>query len=142
MPNNRIQIGIDPTSVTLIGGGEVPLVKGFANGISTGEPVMRDGKPVRTLRTATVFIDGVPVEGITVQTTTDIESIPNGSIMRGEGAPAILVLRADARPGFNGGAPRGEIAGSIFLQGLTVVASLDSLLTQADTRRGRSSGGE
>lgn len=133
---NRINVTIPAATVTVVGGGDATPAAVYENGQATGQVVQRDGKPVKRLRGATAFIDGQPAEGLTVETISDFDSLPAGSILRGEGQ-ASLSIRADARPGFGGGSPRGEIAGTVFVQNLVAVASIDSLLTTVDTRRGR-----
>lgn len=113
------------------GGGRKRAV--YRDNKKTEEVVEREGSPVHRLSGVAVSIAGVGLDGAMVETSTPLETVEAGTIFRVEGA-AELTVRADARPGFGDGGPRGVLAVSVYAQTLTAVGSVDQLLRGGSRR--------
>ena len=81
-----------------------------------------------------VLLDGTPLDGFTLETVSEIDDIGPGGILAAQGEVSVSI-RADAKPGFNGGAPRGSLAGKVFIENLQPVAALADLIAQAARRQ-------
>ena len=102
----------------------------------SGVPTLRNGRPVRRLPGVTAVLDGVPLENFSVETTADVDNLGPGGLLAAQGEVSVTV-RADAKAGFNGGAPRGSLAGKVFVENLTPIAALAELMAQAARRAGK-----
>lgn len=133
MALNRLTQPLDPSTLLLIStGGEGRERPEFKDGARTGAPVMRNGAAVRRVSGIAVSLAGQGLDGIAVDTSTPLDAIPAGTVLRAEGE-AELSIRADAKPGFNGGAPRGELQVSLFVERLAPVptAEIGAVLARA-----------
>ncbi|MBP2437248.1 hypothetical protein [Microbacterium amylolyticum] len=135
---NQVHLPVNAEKITIVGGATSRPAAKFVDGVATGEVVTRAGRAVHRLRGATAFLDGSALEGMTIETATDFgeTDIPAGSVLVGDGT-AELTVRADARPGFNGGAPRGEIAGKLWVENLRPAGAIADLVSQAARRQAK-----
>lgn len=122
-------------------GGVTRQRKSYVNGAASDEPVLRNGAAVRRVAGLAISIDGVGLDGATVETTTPLETVEAGTIFKAEGEIEVSV-RADARPGFNGGGPRGVLAVSVFIERLVPVGSAADLMRSPSTATKRAAGGD
>ncbi|MFJ6261576.1 hypothetical protein [Rhodococcus erythropolis] len=137
----RLELGVDPTTVLVIGlGGEARERRVYAKGEATDEMVQRQGGSVRRLSGVAVSVCGRGLDGAVLETSTPLESVPAGAIFRAEGEVSVSV-RADAKPGFNGGSPRGSLAVTVYVQTLTPIGDLSTAL-EAAASGNRRRGGE
>ncbi|WP_336671473.1 hypothetical protein [Tsukamurella sp. USMM236] len=86
-----------------------------------------DGSAVHRLTGIAISVAGQGLDGAVVETTTPLENVAAGTVFRAEGHVEIRV-RADGRPGFNGGGPRGVLTVTVFIQRLVPVGAIDELL--------------
>lgn len=136
---------IPPEFLAIVASGLLRPANEYADGELKG-PQLYEGRQVKNLRGATAFLFGTPIEAIKITTAADFESIPTGTVMRGEGAMHV-VLRAvgkNRRLFRNDQAgpppePVGQFEGSVFIEGLVAVSTLGALLSMPEPRRGRAS---
>ena len=127
---NRIELKVKPEQLTVVGGGETRAATDF----ETGQAVLRNGRQVKRVPGCQVLLDGTPLDGFTLETVSEIDDIGPGGILAAQGEVSVSI-RADAKPGFNGGAPRGSLAGRVFIENLQPVAALADLIAQAARRQ-------
>ncbi len=84
-----------------------------------------------------VSVNGVGLDGVTVETSTPLPEVPAGTIFKADGEVE-LTIRADARAGFGAGAtPRGVLSFGIYIQNLLAAGNAADLLRSApQPRRG------
>lgn len=125
---SRLTLSVDPSTVLLIGTGGTSRTRvAYANGVKTEVNVQRGGADVHRLTGVAVSVSGVGLDGAVVETATPLENVPAGGIFRAEGIAEVSV-RADGRPGFAGGAPRGVLAVTVFVERLVPVGNANELL--------------
>lgn len=122
-------------TVALFGGGKLTEVKDYKDQKENG-PKLRNGRQLRRAPGVTAVLNGVPLDGFTVQTVADIDSLPDGSVLAASGVVEITI-RGEARPGFGDGGPRASLTGSVFIEGITPVGSVADLLANAARRQGK-----
>ncbi|MFV0433356.1 MAG: hypothetical protein ACK5LO_05185 [Leucobacter sp.] len=127
---NRIDLKVRPEQLTVVGGGETRDATDF----ETGQAVLRNGRQVKRVPGCQVLLDGVPLDSFALETTADVTDLGPGGVLAAQGEVSVSI-RADAKPGFNGGSPRGSLAGKVFIETLTPVASLAELVAQASRRQ-------
>jgi hypothetical protein len=132
---SRLTLCVDPSTVLLIGtGGTSKTRVAYENGVKTDSNVQRGGADVLRLTGVAVSVNGVGLDGAVVETATPLENVPAGGIFRAEGLAEVSV-RADGRPGFAGGAPRGVLAVTVFVERLVPVGNANELLKSASATR-------
>lgn len=140
---SRMSYRPTPDSVLIVGiGGVARQRKSYVNGAASDDPPLRNGAAVQRVSGMAVSIDGVGLDGATIDTSTPLGDVTAGTIFRAEGEVEVQI-RADARAGFNGGAPRGVLAVSVYVERLVPVGSAADLLRTASAPASkRASGGE
>ena len=136
---------IPPEFLAIVASGVLRPANEYADGEVKG-PQLFEGRQMKNLRGATAFLFGTPIEGIKITTAADLESIPTGTVMRGEGSMHVI-LRAVGKnrrlfrtdPSGPPPEPIGQFEGSVFIEGLVAVSTLSALLSMPETRRGRAS---
>jgi hypothetical protein len=132
---SRLTLCVDPSTVLLIGtGGTARTRAAYENGVKTDSNVQRAGSDVHRLTGVAVSVNGVGLDGAVIETATPLENVPAGGIFRAEGLAEVSV-RADGRPGFAGGAPRGVLAVTVFVERLVPVGNANDLLKGASAAR-------
>lgn len=130
---SRLDLPVPAASVLVIGTGGTGRTRAvYADGVRT-DAVRTDaaGNALHTLSGVAVSVNGVGMDGATVETTTPIETVTAGTIFRAEGIVTVGV-RAGAKPGFKSGdAPRGVLDLSVFVERLTPIASAHDLAAAA-----------
>lgn len=132
---NSLTLHPEAGTVALIGGGKLTEVKDFKDQKEVG-PKLRDGRQLRRAPGITAMLDGVPLDGFTVQTVADIDAFPDGCVLAASGVVEITI-RGEARPGFGDSGPRANLTGSVFVEGITPVGTFADLLTNAARRQGK-----
>lgn len=127
---NSLSLTVNPAQLAFMGGGEARPATEF----DSGNPLLRDGRQVRRLPGVTALLDGVPLENFTVETVADVDNLGPGGLLAAQGEVSVTI-RADAKAGFNGGAPRGSLAGRVFVESLAPVAAIADLIAQAARRQ-------
>lgn len=113
-------------------GGFARQRKMYVNGAASEDPVLRNGAAVHRVTGLGVSVGGVGLDGADVSTTTPLGQVEAGTIFKAEGEVEVSV-RAESRMGFNGGAPRGVLAVSVFIERLVPVGSVNDLVRQASS---------
>lgn len=124
--NLRLPVPADQILVIGTGGGSRTRAV-YKDGAATGDVVERDGAAVHRLSGVAVSVAGAGLDGCVVETSTPLETVPAGTVFRVEGN-AELAIRADARAGFGDRGPRGVLGITVYVQTLTPVGSVESLL--------------
>ena len=138
---SRVTLSVDPSSIMLIGtGGTSRTRAAYENGVKTDSNVQRGGADVHRLTGVAVSVNGVGLDGAVVETGTPLENVPAGSIFRAEGLAEVSV-RAEGRPGFGSGAPRGVLAVTVYVERLVPVGNANELLRGAPVLKRSPSGG-
>lgn len=131
-----LTLTVDPKDLQLVGtGGEGRVKQEWKDGQPTG-PMLREGASVHRLTGMAVSLGGSGLDGCSVETSTPLEEVPVGSLWKVEGH-ATVTVRADASAGINGGAPRGNLVATVFVEKLVPIGSVTELLA-----KGRLTGGE
>lgn len=137
MAQNMVELGVLPESVLVIAtGGAARARQEFSNGQATGETVKRNNADVHRLSGVALSVAGRGLDGATVETGTPLETIAAGAIFKAEGEVTVSV-RADAKPGFNGGAPRGVLQTTVYIERLTPVGDISSIIRGAEATTSR-----
>lgn len=128
---SRVTLPVDPAQVTVIGtGGESRTRAEYVGGVRSDVTVKRDGVEVHRLTGVAVSVAGSGLDGAVVETATPLEAVEAGAVFRASGAVEVAV-RADGKAGFNGGAPRGVLAVTVWVERLEPVGNLNDLLKRA-----------
>jgi hypothetical protein len=131
----RLTLPVDPGSLLLIGtGGTSRTRAAYENGVKTDTNVQRAGSDVHRLTGVGVSVNGTGLDGAVVETATPLENVPAGSIFRAEGVAEVSV-RAEGRQGFSGGAPRGVLAITVFVERMVPVGNANSLLRSTPAQK-------
>lgn len=92
----------------------------WVDGKRTDNIQQRNGADLHFLEGVLAVFDGANLD-VTISTTTPLpEGLPAGTMFRVEGE-AELYVRGQAQAGFNGGAPRATLVGSLYCEKLTPV---------------------
>ncbi|MCX8556207.1 MULTISPECIES: hypothetical protein [Mycobacteriaceae] len=118
---------LDPTQILAFGtGGAGRARRVYRDGAATDEPVLVDGAQLHRLTGLAVSVAGIGLDGAEVQTTTPLDTVPAGTLFRAEGR-CTLSVRAEGKSGWNGGAPRGVLVVTVYIQTLIPVGSVTEL---------------
>lgn len=125
---SRIAIPVDAKELIVVGTGGTSKTKpSYVDGKRSDTPAQRDGADLHKLTGIAVSIGGQGVDGATVETLTPLENVESGAIFAAEGK-AEVALRADGRPGFGDGGPRGVLAVTVYIERLKPVGNVSDLL--------------
>ncbi|KXT58238.1 hypothetical protein Y710_03950 [Gordonia sp. QH-12] len=128
-----------PESVVIVGtGGSGKIRAAYENGTRVGDLKTPGGEPIWRLNGVSMSVDGVGVDGVTIDTSTPLETVPAGVVFRASGR-VTLTLRADGRPGFGDGGPRGVLIATAFVERLDPVGNVADLLAAAPTANRKAS---
>lgn len=131
----KITLPVDSSSVLLIGtGGTSRTRAAYENGVKTEANVQRGGVDVHRLTGVGVSVNGIGLDGAVVETSTPLENVPAGTIFKAEGVSEVSI-RAEGRQGFSGGAPRGVLAVSVFVERMVPVGNAGDLLRAGGSQR-------
>lgn len=132
MALNSLEVTVPAADVQFIGGGAGRPVTDF----NTSEPLLRGGRQIKRFPALTAIYKGQPMDGLVCESTTELDNLGEGGVLAAQ-SDVTITIRADAKPGFNGGAPRGQIVGKTFCEGFSPVASLAELVASASRRGGK-----
>lgn len=132
---NSLAIRPEAGTIALVGGGRLTEVAEYKDGQRIGVQT-RNGIPLRRAAGVTCLMGGVPLDGFSITTTSQLDEIPDGSLLAASGVVEVNI-RGEAKPGFGDGGPRASLTGSVFVEQIEAVGSMASLLAQAASRRGK-----
>lgn len=131
---NSLAISPEAGTIALGGGGRLTEVAEYKDGQRIGIQT-RNGLPLRRAAGVTAMMGGVPLDGFTVTTTSQIDEIPEGSLLAVSGTVEVNI-RGEAKPGFGDNGPRASLTGSVYVEQIEPVGTMAQLLAQATRRKG------
>ena len=119
MATNRIAVPIDAKQTLILGtGGGGRERAEYVKGAATGAPMLRNGSTLYRLSGVAVSVAGVGMDGVTVETATQLPAIEAGMVFACEGTVE-LTVGAKAEAGFQkGDAPRASLTVSLYVERL------------------------
>lgn len=126
-------VRVDPAKIVLVGTGGVGRERAsYVEGKRQDSPMTwENGAAIRRLSGLAVSVDGVGYDAADVESTTPLDEVAAGTIFQAEGH-AELRFRAEGRPGFGDGGPRGVLRTTIFVERLVPRASIADLLKSSE----------
>ncbi|MDF0529780.1 hypothetical protein P0W64_09325 [Tsukamurella sp. 8F] len=118
----------DPADLLIVAlGGTTANVAEYENGRATGNFVTRNGGTVRRVAGVSVALAGRGLDGVTVETSTAIDALAPGTVLKPAGEIEFTV-RPTARAGFNGRPPSASLRVTAYFERLVPVGSVGSVV--------------
>lgn len=95
---SRMSYRPTPDSVLIVGiGGVARQRKSYVNGTASDDPLLRNGAAVQRVSGMAVSIDGVGLDGATIDTSTPLGDVTAGTVFRAEGEVEVQIRRRSRR---------------------------------------------
>lgn len=116
-------LGLNPRDLMLVGtGGGAAVRNEWADGKPSETPMVRNGGALRRLSGIAVALNGVGLDGATIESTTPLDKIESGVVFRAEGECELRVWAA-AKKNERSGKLFAELNTTLFVERLVPVGN-------------------